>query len=123
MTTARSQESRGAQGSLGERQAELVAALVAGAAVPPGFDVGLVESARLALLRKRAGDVARHWPRLAASFGARWPEVFAEWAAGRPPQGGWQDGMDLARSLPLTGAAAAELAARTPRPRRWWRRR
>jgi hypothetical protein len=107
---------------LGERQAELVAALVAGAPIPEGFDPRLVDAARRALLRKRAGDVARHWPLLAASFGARWPEVFAEWADGRPPQGAWQDGLDLARSLPLTGAAAAELASRTPRRRRWWRR-
>lgn len=111
----------GRASGLGERQAGLVAALVAGAPIPEGFDPRLVAAARRALLRKRAGDVARHWPLLAASFGARWPEVFAEWADGRPPQGAWQDGLDLARSLPLTGAAAAELASRTPR-RRWWRR-
>ncbi|WP_407676835.1 hypothetical protein [Phytohabitans aurantiacus] len=120
MTSARSP---GSGETLQERQAALVEALVAGAAIPDGFDARLVEAARRALLRKRAGDVARHWPLLAASFGARWPEVFAEWAAGRPPQGGWQDGLDLARSVPLTGAAAAELASRTPRPRRWWHRR
>lgn len=103
--------------SLGDRQAALVTALVAGAPVPPGFDPVLIEAARKALLRKRAGDVARHWPLLAASFGAEWPSVFATWAATRPTRGPLQDGWDLARSLPLTGPAAEELASREARTR------
>jgi len=96
--------------SLAARQAALVAALVAGAPDPEGFDPRLLDVARRALLRKRSGEVARHWPLLAASFGTRWPAVFAEWAAGRPSQGSHQDGLELARSLPLRGAAAEELA-------------
>jgi hypothetical protein len=104
--------------SLADRQAALVAALVAGAPIPDGFDPRLIEVARQALLRKRSGEVARHWPLLAASFGAKWPAVFAEWASGRPTQGSFQDGLALARSLSLTGAAAEELAEReaTSRP-------
>lgn len=117
--------------TLAERQAALVAALVAGAPVPDGFDPRLIDAARRALLRKRSGEVAKHWPLLAASFGKRWPAAFAEWADGRPSQGAFQDGLAFARSLPLTGAAAEELAEREralrPRSRlsrllRWPRR-
>ncbi|MFI7488104.1 hypothetical protein ACIBXA_06940 [Micromonospora echinaurantiaca] len=117
---------------LAARQAELVAALVAGAPVPPGFDPAPLAAARAALLRKRAGDVARHWPLLAAGFGADWPATFAGWAAGRPTAGSLRDGWDLARALRGRGAlpplGAEELAVREatdrydghrpPRPRR-----
>ena len=100
--------------SLAERQAELVATLTSGAPVPPGFDERLVRTARVALLRKRAGEVARHWPAMAAAFGAEWPREFARWAARRPTQGSLRDGWDLARDLgvSLPAAAAEELAAR-----------
>lgn len=117
---------------LAARQAELVAALVAGAPVPPGFDPAPLAAARAALLRKRAGDVARHWPLLAAGFGADWPATFAGWAAGRPTAGSLRDGWDLARVLRERGTlpplGAEELAVREatdhydghrpPRPRR-----
>jgi hypothetical protein len=102
--------------SLADRQAELVAALVAGAPVPPGFDPARLGVAQRALLRKRAGEVARVWPMLAAAAGDRWPEEFAAWAGGRPPQGSLRDGWDLARAWlaagRLAGAAAGELAER-----------
>ncbi|GGQ50994.1 hypothetical protein [Couchioplanes azureus] len=102
--------------SLAERQAALVAALTSGAPVPPGFDARLVGIARVALLRKRAGEVARQWPELAAALGPRWPDVWAGWAAHRPTQGSLRDGWDLARDLAGRGdlppAAAAELATR-----------
>jgi hypothetical protein len=124
--------------SLARRQEELVAALVAGAPVPPGFDPALVGAARQALLRKRAGEVARVWPMLAAcAAGHRWAAEFAAWAAGRPPRGSLRDGWDLARAWSaagrLAGPAARELAEReaawrydgTSEPRRRrsaWRR-
>ncbi|MFC4106200.1 hypothetical protein ACFOX0_09655 [Micromonospora zhanjiangensis] len=109
----------------------MVAALVAGAPVPAGFDARLVGVARAALLRKRAGEVARHWPLLAA--GTPWPATFAGWADGRPTRGSLRDGWDLARDLAATGrlpaTAAEELAVReaawrydgdqAPRPRRF----
>lgn len=102
--------------SLAERQAALVAALTAGAAVPPGFDARLVEAARVALLRKRAGEVARQWPELAAAFGREWPRRWSAWAAARPTRGSLRDGWDLARGLRADGelpaGAGAELAAR-----------
>jgi hypothetical protein len=100
--------------NLAARQAELVAALTAGGPVPPGFDARLVEVARVALLRKRAGGVARHWPQLAAM--PHWQAEFAQWAANRPTRGSLRDGWDLARDLAgrgvLPAAAAEELAAR-----------
>ncbi|WP_431937205.1 hypothetical protein [Micromonospora sp. RP3T] len=117
---------------LAARQAELVATLVAGGPLPPGFAAAPVEAARRALLRKRAGDVARHWPLLAAGLGADWPAVFVDWAAGRPTNGSLRDGWDLARALRDRGTlpplGADELAGReaanrydgrgTPRRRR-----
>ena len=102
--------------SLARRQAELVAALTSGAAAPAGFDARLVEVARVALLRKRAGEVARQWPMLAAGLGSGWWASFSEWAGQRPTRGSLRDGWDLARdSLArgvLPGIAAEELAAR-----------
>ncbi|MER5336248.1 hypothetical protein [Micromonospora sp. NPDC002717] len=119
-------------GDLAARQAELVAALVADGPPPPGFDPAALAAARAALLRKRAGDVARHWPLLAAGLGTDWPATFARWAAGRPTTGSLRDGWDLARDLRDRGSlpplGAEELAAREatdrydghgpPRPRR-----
>ncbi len=117
-------------GGLAERQAALVAALVAGAPDPPGFDPGRLAATRRALLRKRAGEAARHWPVLVASLGPRWSAAFAAHHAGHEPGGGLRDGWDLARALrpELTPDAAAELrehealwrydGAGAPRPRR-----
>ncbi|WP_067498532.1 hypothetical protein [Actinoplanes sp. TFC3] len=118
--------------SLAQRQAELVAALTSGAPVPAGFDIRLVEIARVALLRKRAGEVARFWPALAGSFGRSWIREWSAWAATRPTQGSLRDGWDLARELRARNAlpetAVDELTARektlrydgrsAPRPRR-----
>ena len=119
-----------ASGTLAERQAALVAALVAGAPDPPGFDPARLAVARRALLRKRAAEAAKHWPVLAASLGPRWSTVFAVHHVGREPVGGLRDGWYLARALrpDLTADAARELRDREvrwrydgagpPRPRR-----
>jgi YD repeat-containing protein len=107
--------------SLAEQQAALVAALVAGGGLPPGFDARKVAAAREALVRKRAGEVAAHWPVLAATLGPQWTVVFGQFAAGRPTAGSLRDGWDLARRLDgagrLTEAARAELRTRE----RFWR--
>ena len=66
------ERSRDRSASRAAGRPHLVAALTAGAPVPPGFDARLVEAARVALLRKRAGEVARQWPQLAAALGAGW---------------------------------------------------
>ncbi|RKN50633.1 hypothetical protein [Micromonospora endolithica] len=103
-------------GDLAARQAALVAALVAGGPAPVGFDPAALDAARSALLRKRAGEVARHWPLLAAGLGADWPATFVRWAAGRPTAGSLRDGWDLARELRDRGTlpplGAEELAVR-----------
>jgi hypothetical protein len=103
-------------GDLAGQQAALVAALVAGAPVPPGFDEDRLAAARTALVNKRAGEVAHAWPALARELGPRWRPRFAEWAAGRPPAGPLRDGFDLARELARSGGlppgAVAELVAR-----------
>jgi hypothetical protein len=134
--TGRSREGKGdhagrpgaAAGSLARRQAELVATLTSAAPVPDGFDPRLIDTARVALLRKRAGEVAKLWPALAASHGREWHRAFAAWAAGRPTRGSFRDGWDFARVRDLRPDAAEELAAReaayvydgtsAPRPRR-----
>ena len=116
---------------LAERQAALVAALVAGASDPPGFDPARLAAARRALLRKRAGEAAKHWPVLAASLGPRWSTAFAAHHAGREPGGALRDGWDLARALRAEtdrrrrrelartrGAAGATTGVEPPRPRR-----
>ncbi|SHM31874.1 hypothetical protein [Cryptosporangium aurantiacum] len=120
----------GGAAELAAAQAALVAALVGGGELPPGFDADRVGAARRALLRKRAGEVARAWPLLAASLGAAFTPRFVQWAAGRPPSGSFADGLAFAHSLRDAGElpplAAEELAQRAPRPakprRRFWRR-
>jgi hypothetical protein len=105
--------------SLAERQASLVAALVAGGPLPPGFDPARLAATSRALLRKRAGAAAREWPLLAASLGSAWPTVFAAHRTGHEPVGALRDGWDIAVALSergaLTAGAAAELAARESR--------
>jgi hypothetical protein len=93
-------------------QEALVAALVAGAPLPAGFDAVRVGVAARALLRKRAGEVARAWPGLALSYGPEWPKVFASWASERPTRGSWLDGWDFGRAhrQSLTPDAVVELA-------------
>lgn len=101
---------------LAARQAELVAALVAGGPVPAGFDPDRLTATRRALLRKRAGEAAAEWPLLAASCGLSWFATFAGHRDGHPPVGALRDGWDLARLLARAGqlgpGAAEELAAR-----------
>jgi hypothetical protein len=101
---------------LRERQAALVAALVAGGELPSGFEAGgPVAAAAAALARKRAGEVARAWPMLAAGLGPEWGPSFTAWAAGRAPGGSFADGFAFARTLAgrgeLPALARAELAA------------
>lgn len=100
--------------TLAERQRALVEALVAGGEIPAGFAAAGVRATRAALRRKRAGEVARTWPFLAAAFGDRWTPTFAAWADGRPPQGSLRDGWDFARTVrdTLPPLAREELAER-----------
>jgi hypothetical protein len=101
---------------LGARQAELVAALVAGDTLPAGFDEDRLDATRRALLRKRAAEAAKVWPLLAASLGSAWPGAFAEHHRGREPVAALREGWDLARTLHRRGelgaGATGELAER-----------
>ncbi|WP_051571269.1 hypothetical protein [Cryptosporangium arvum] len=121
-------ERSGGVAELAARQAALVAALVAGGTLPPGFDAGRVDAARRALLRKRAGEVAKAWPLLAGSLGAAFTPRFVDWATGRPPAGSRADGLAFARYLhgrgELPPLGAQELATHEPpAKRRWFQRR
>lgn len=76
-----------ARDELGARQASLVAALVAGAAVPAGVDAERVRIQAAALLRKRGRGVARAQPELAAALGMSFGAAFADYARGLPQEG------------------------------------
>jgi hypothetical protein len=83
-------------------QAALVRALVGGGPVPGGFDPDRVRATSTALARKRAREVARAWPVLAAELGEEFTGRFLAFAAGRPPPargGALADGLALARAL------------------------
>jgi hypothetical protein len=101
--------------ALADLQTALVAALVAGAAIPPGFDPARVRAARNALLRKRAGEVAATWPALRIRYGPQWMDAFGSFAATRPTRGALRDGWDFARFTSARGEphrdAAVEDAA------------
>jgi hypothetical protein len=87
----------GARARLAGRQADLVAALVAGGADPDDFDAARLAATRAALVDKRRAALARDWPDLAEvpDFARR----FAAYAAARPPAGTRSDGLGFARSI------------------------
>jgi len=97
-------------------QAALVDSLVAGAAVPAGFDDVRLATVRRALLRKRSGEIARTWPLLAAAHGHDWSAIVAAHLDGVAPKGSLRDGWDVARALRAAGTlpspAAEERASR-----------
>jgi hypothetical protein len=99
--------------SLADRQTALVRALVLGAPAPSGFHAERVAAARRALLAKRCGEVARHWPALLADPSSR--SAFMTWAAQRPKTMSFADGYAFAcersKTHSLPPAAAAELRA------------
>lgn len=96
---------------LAARQAALVRALVANGPAPAGFPPDVLAVTAEALLRKRAGLVARHHPQLALACGPDFPARFAAWASGRP---GGSVAADAA------GFAAAQGLPFGKPP--WWRR-
>ncbi len=119
----------GARERLAGEQAALVRALVEGGPVPGGFDPARVRATSAALARKRAGEVARAWPVLAADLGEGFTGRFVADAARRPPPargGSLADGLAFARALARQGRlspnarveamlAAASLSARRAR--------
>src|SRR5215216_7502530 len=105
---------------LAAEQAALVRALVGGGPVPGGFDPERVRATSAALARKRAREVARTWPGLAAELGPDFTELFRADAARRPPPargGALADGLAFADALAGEGrlpdsARVERLAAR-----------
>ena len=96
---------------LGAEQAALVRALVDGGPVPRGFDPGRVRATSAALARKRAREVARAWPVLAAELGQDFTDRFLADAAGRPPPargGALADGLAFAHALARDGRLPGE---------------
>ncbi|GAA2406836.1 hypothetical protein GCM10010191_13730 [Actinomadura vinacea] len=91
---------------LAAAQEALVRAITAGGPLPPGFDPAAVDAAARSILYKRASEVARTWPALAASYGPDWKNTFADWAARRPTNGSVRDAWDFAREH--TGGLSAE---------------
>jgi transposase len=98
--------SQPARDRLADEQAALVRALVGGGPVPGGFDPGRVAATSAALARKRAREVARAWPVLAADLGEGFSDRFVADAARRPPPasgGALADGLAFARALARQG--------------------
>jgi hypothetical protein len=100
---------------LADEQAALVRALVDGGPVPAGFDRDRVRATAAVLARKRAREVARVWPALAAELGDDFTARFLADAARRPPPargGALADGLAfagaLARTRRLSGNAGVE---------------
>ena len=91
---------------LAAEQAALVRALVGGGPVPGGFDPGRVRATSAALARKRAREVARAWPALAAELGQDFTAAFLAHAAGTPPSargGALADALAFADALARRG--------------------
>jgi hypothetical protein len=87
-------------------QAALVRALVGGGPLPGGFDPDRVRATAAALARKRAREVARAWPVLAAELGQAFTGEFLADAARRPPPargGALADGLAFADALARRG--------------------
>ncbi|MBJ8339246.1 hypothetical protein JGU71_10130 [Antrihabitans sp. YC3-6] len=88
---------------LAARQAALVRALVAGAEPPEGFDRDALATASRALLRKRAQEVGRRYPRLTYACGDRFQDLYCAWAKDRPKTTTYADARAFADHLTAIG--------------------
>ncbi|WP_327089432.1 hypothetical protein OIE66_02055 [Nonomuraea sp. NBC_01738] len=105
-----------ARGRLAGVQAALVAALVAGAEAPGGFDADRLRIQAASLVAKRRSVVARLRPDAAAAAGSELAADFARYAAERttPPPGYRADADDFAAWLRARGKMPE------PPDRRWF---
>ncbi|GGK68125.1 hypothetical protein Ppa06_28740 [Planomonospora parontospora subsp. parontospora] len=94
---------------LARAQAGLLAALVAGAQAPPGFDGERLRIQTASLVAKRRSVVARLRPDLVQTLGEDFRAEFAAYASGRPrpPGGSRADAADFAGHLVRTGRIPA----------------
>ncbi|MGV9376714.1 hypothetical protein ACWDRB_12915 [Nonomuraea sp. NPDC003707] len=104
---------------LAEAQGQVVAALVAGAELPQGFDPERMRVQASSLVAKRRGIVARIRPDAAAAAGSDLPAEFAAYARSRsaPPPNYRTDADDFAAWLRERG----RMPDPPPKPR-WWSR-
>ncbi len=79
-----------ARARLAHRQAELLAALVAGGPTPPGFVPEQLRIQAAGLAAKRRDTVARVAPELPALLGGRFAADFGRYATGTPMTGGYR---------------------------------
>ncbi|MFP1624849.1 DUF692 domain-containing protein [Streptomyces sp. 5K101] len=107
---------------VGIAQAALVAALVAGAPVPEGFDPRRLRVQSRALAAKRADVVGKVAPELPRLLGDAYRPAFLSYARNRPLQAGYRrDALDFVGHLLATGRP--EDAAVRRRLTLWWQER
>jgi hypothetical protein len=106
---------------LAAAQRELLAALVAQAPPPAGFDAGRLAVQAEALLAKRARSAAAHHRWLADALGTGYPAAFTPYARSRPLPAGSGSRADAAAFE--TYLRDREALPRRPRPALFGRRR
>lgn len=106
-----------ARARLAAAQAELVAALLGGAAAPAGFDQRRlrVEARALRGKRRRVTELLR--PDLAEALGPRYAPLFDEWAPAHPRR----VGVSARADANAFGAWLVEHGHLPAPRRRWWR--
>lgn len=104
------------RGSLAHAQRELLAALVAGADVPPGLDAKRVAIQAAALIEKRRSVVGPMLPGLVDAMGESFSPLFRAYAAEhpRPVGGGRADAQAFLRYAHAVGAVPVEPAPGPP---------
>lgn len=83
-------EGEDARGRLARRQAELLAALVAGGPVPPGFDPDQVRAQSTGLAAKRRDTTAKVVPDLPRLLGVQYGPLFLAYARTHPQTDGYR---------------------------------
>lgn len=77
-----------ARANLAAQQAELLAALVAEGAEPPGFHVERLRTQSQVLRAKRRRVVSRHCGELEQQLGEEFPSLFEQYCREHPPRAG-----------------------------------
>ncbi|WP_237535388.1 DUF692 domain-containing protein [Streptomyces sp. SID3343] len=112
--------------SAARQQTALLAALLTGAPVPPGFDPERVRVQAGALAAKRRDSALRAVPELASALGDRWPREFMAWAMThpKPVEGGTRADVHAFAAHLWEGDALPQALAQmfVPRKPSWWSR-
>ncbi|GAB1821254.1 hypothetical protein [Herbidospora sp. RD11066] len=108
---------------LADQQRALLAALVAGAAPPEGFDAERLRIQASSLIAKRRGLVAVLRPDVVRTLGESFVREFHGYASGRPkPQGGSRaDAAAFAEWVREKGLLPEEPEPSEGQKRHWWR--